>query len=615
MITTILIVLVAVVVLIVIIALAALRFLRADDSDTLDELPGESRAARRTPAEPELELVPAGAGRAVSRPSPPSQQRPVGRGPRPVPADVRGAPGHPAARTRGPREPDIQSRPGLARRPGTGSGPQQVVASAGPPARPKRPADVDARTSSWDSLSDVDYWAELKNDKSLDEVTTNGSGPATASRRTADPRADAPRPAEPRQARPDSGALPVRQRSNGRTAPSPVMRSADPGLTEQIDMRAARPASRYPSDQAIEATAALARLGDQQAPGRRGAPQSSTGPHSSPGLVPGSGQFSNGQRANDQRSNGQRPAASAQRPAPGQRPVPAGERQAAAGQRLAGTGQRPATGPRPAQPPLPAPAAAQAPRPSQSSRPGRSSRPSQAARPGAVLQPNQVPYSNGHSQPLPLDNDPLTSPSFPAINASDSRSYRPRRGGSHSGAHSQPGGYPVQPAASMPTPAPAPPAPASPAPVAPTSIPAANPYGSFVSAPDPSYPQRPASQLDAAGYNSGFAAGQQAIAGGDWYNNLAPDASHAANGYLPAPMPGTNGSGTNGSGGRHGYPPIDYSNLTYSDSAYPDRQPGAHRQTTNGYGHAGPHEQRGYPADAAYGQDGHQGYPGYGNGR
>jgi len=182
----------------------------------------------------------------------------------------------------------------------------------------------------------------------------------------------------------------------------------------------------------------------------------------------------------------------------------------------------------------------------------------------------------------------------------------------------------VQPAPSLPAAAPVPQPPAGPAAVAPApSAPAANPYGSFVSAAEPSYPQAAPSHLDGPGYHSGYAAGQQAVAAGGWYNNLAPDAGQTANGYLPAPAPGLNGTGTNGAnstgtngtGGRHGYPPIDYSNLTYSDSVYPDLPSAGHQQALAGYGHATPGEQRGYPADAVYGQDGYPGYPGYGNGR
>jgi hypothetical protein len=176
----------------------------------------------------------------------------------------------------------------------------------------------------------------------------------------------------------------------------------------------------------------------------------------------------------------------------------------------------------------------------------------------------------------------------------------------------------------MPAAAPVPQAPAASTPISPASDPAANPYGSFVNAAEPGYPQAAPSHLDGAGYRNGYAAGQQAVAAGDWYSNLAPDTGHPANGYLPAPAAGTNGggngssangTGTNGSRGRHGYPPIDYSNLTYSDSVYPDLPPALQQQALAGYGQAGPHEQRGYPADGAYGQDGFQGYPGYGNGR
>src|SRR5271165_176118 len=49
-----------------------------------------------------------------------------------------------------------------------------------------------------------------------------------------------------------------------------------------------------------------------------------------------------------------------------------------------------------------------------------------AAGPASAAPPvPRVNHSGGQARPpLPMDDDPLTSPSFPAINTSDSRSYR-----------------------------------------------------------------------------------------------------------------------------------------------------------------------------------------------
>src|SRR5215468_6080865 len=154
MIQTILIVLVAVVVLIVIIAVLALRYLRADESDTFDDIPDEPRPARR----------PAPQGRA----RPPAQ--PERRPRQPDQATEVWAAGRPA------RPPNDRAPSGFRDR-GAGAprtGPQRPAGqvtrrrdASGPrPARPgARPGGPDAATSSWDSLSDVDYWTELNSDK------------------------------------------------------------------------------------------------------------------------------------------------------------------------------------------------------------------------------------------------------------------------------------------------------------------------------------------------------------------------------------------------------------------------------------------------------------------
>jgi hypothetical protein len=318
------------------------------------------------------------------------------------------------------------------------------------------------------------------------------------------------------------------------------------------------------------------------------------------------------------------------RPGSGQRPdAPAAQQH----QRSSGA-QRPA-GPRQAQPALGA-------------------QPAYQSRPQAPAAP---PYPNGHGNGA-ADNDPLTSPSFPAINDADSRSYRTRRSGGtrpgNSGQHtrppssqdatshqfidyssaprrtaSRPDGYPAQPAAQA-------------AEQQSLTAPAANPYGSYVSQPQPAYseaarpqagypppepPQTPAPSLAAAAY-SGYPAGQQASSVG-WYASPAvaaggPQAAAAPlgqpnDGYLPAA--GIGGTGLNG--GSHvlngsparGYAGIDYSSIRYDDPVYPEAQ-GA----LPGYGSAGrptaQYDQQGYGTpDPSSGQDGYGAYPGgYGTG-
>jgi hypothetical protein len=128
----------------------------------------------------------------------------------------------------------------------------------------------------------------------------------------------------------------------------------------------------------------------------------------------------------------------------------------------------------------------------------------------------------------------------------------------------------------------------------------ANPYGSYVSTPQPPYGQP---------------------ADGAWYGA-------AATGYLPADgySPGRhNGNGHDGNGhngspardqhdGQGGYGTFDYQNLTYQDADYQQAQSMA------GYGQpnqpSGQFDERGYGMpDLAYGQDGYQGHSGYGTGR
>ena len=241
---------------------------------------------------------------------------------------------------------------------------------------------------------------------------------------------------------------------------------------------------------------------------------------------------------------------------------------------------------------------------------------------------------------MPLDDDPLTSPSFPAVNTSDSRSYRGRRSpAGQSGPHTGPqpvggrgagGGY-GEPAAQFPQyPAAAPPRtqPVMQSPPAPV----ANPYGSYVSAPQPVYQDVAPVPPDVAGYGNGYHGNWQAD--GTWYagapGNGVPNhgpASHgagnvdAASGYLPAPE--YNGIDHGGNGyAPVGYDGVDYHGVPYQGAGYqgaayqpgpgPAGAPGSYAPQGN---FAGQYDQRGYgPADVAYGQDGYQAHPGYGPG-
>jgi hypothetical protein len=249
--------------------------------------------------------------------------------------------------------------------------------------------------------------------------------------------------------------------------------------------------------------------------------------------------------------------------------------------------------------------------------------------------------------PAPLDDDPLTSPSFPAVDAADSRSYRTRRPSraNQEPAHAEPrsgphptrgsGGfagpatqYPVQqaqPQAVLPQAV-------QPQQAAPPMPPAANPYGSYVSAPQPGYQDVAPARHDVPAYG-GHANGQQPDAawnGGpasgylpadyNGHGNAQPGGGYGGNGHNGN---GHNGNGHNGNG--HGYNgtgyvtrdqygPIDYENLTYQDdyqSAPP--APGGYPPSNQ---YASQLDERGYGTpEVAYGQDVHQPYPGYGSGR
>jgi hypothetical protein len=581
MIQTILIVLVAVVVLIVIIAVLALRYLRADDSDTFDDIPDEPRPARR-PAEQDLEGPPAAPGR---RPRQPEQVTEAWADDRAARTPDARAPSGSRDRHTGPRPagPQRAASQVTSRREPAGS--RAARASA-------RPDGPESATSSWDSLSDVDYWAELAADKP--EITRANAGPATMGRPGSEPTPDA-RAAGRSATRGDSGQLPVRERQpqsrpsqSSRLASGAAARTNEAGQTEQIDVRAALGLpGRYNGDAAASSPDVL---------GRHGQPRLAAG---------------------------QRPDA----PAKQQRPDAPAKLPRAARQRQA--------------------------QPTSAAQPAYQARP--PAPTGPPPAPAGPPPSNGRGH-SPADNDPLTSPSFPAINASDSRSYRTRpsngasqrdASGQHSRAATDPGAtshqfidYSSAPrrAASQPDGYPMPPAEA---PVQPAALasghqspaaPAANPYGSYVSQPQPTYSEtaRPKADYPSAGYPEaptpslaavpygGYSAGRQA-APADWNGApaIAPGGLQAAaqplsppaDGYLPAA-----GLSRNGLGGRsHTLNGIDYSSIRYDDPVYPDAQGARPGYGTPGYDPQ--YDQQGYRVpDVASGQDEYPAYPGYGNG-
>ncbi len=524
MITTILIVLVAVVVLIVIIAVLALRYLRADDSDTFDDIPDE-------PRRPSRGLAP-GSDQLPAEPSRRSRQRPAAVGAwaadRPSrPVDAHGRPGY--------RDHDTGPRPTVPERAGSQVGGQRRAAAASAsPVRPTRPAradESDSATSSWESLSDVDYWAELAADKA--PVSPVGSGQTPAARRPRETSADLRPPAGTMAAaRGERGQPPVQQR------PQPI-----------------RPAAPLPS------------------------------------RVPDSSPTASSPEARGRHSGS--------RPAVPQRPATPG---------------RGASGPHQVLPTRPQPAAAQA------------------------------PSGNGHFRNGRGDDDPLTSPSFPAINAADSRSYRTRRPANSQPGVSGPNGYPVQTPSQQPIPAQqasalsasAPAGQKSPrqtsprqSPPAQPGAPAANPYGSYVSAPQPAYqpptyqqashPDTATGGRSAPDYTGHPSAPLPAPAG-NWYSALEPGGSggsSATDGYLSAAGLNGAGSGTgrhahNGSAPR-GYTGIDYGSLRYDDQVYPDAQAGGLAGYAAPAQPAAQYEQYGYGGpDVGYPQDGQQGNSGYG---
>jgi hypothetical protein len=295
------------------------------------------------------------------------------------------------------------SGPQKRRRPGSST---QHPDDAPVPARTRRRSGDSSEwdSSEWEKLSDVDYWAELAAQKPL---TTTTAQPA------------APRPATQR----GGAAAGPGQDLEPETL---AARNSVPGGVPRRDPVTGLPV-RGPQPAAAGLAAAAGRTDFVPAP------------------VPGAGAqdhqhlpaASNGDRGSDHRRppasrNGDRGRASRQRP-----PAPsAGE----PGQRfLDAPGRDPGryldVGPAS----LPMPAIRDVP-------PARQGRPRDLppAEPAAVAPPAaRTPPARRERPRVPLDDDPLTSPSFPKVPTSDSRSYRNGRADTPPGGSRAPAQYPA----------------------------------------------------------------------------------------------------------------------------------------------------------------------------
>jgi hypothetical protein len=171
------------------------------------------------------------------------------------------------------------------------------------------------------------------------------------------------------------------------------------------------------------------------------------------------------------------------------------------------------------------------------------------------------------------------------------------------------------------------------APPSSSGSPAANPYGSYVGGPPaqqhPSYPDIAAASRSTADY-PGYSIASQPSGGNGRHS--APSlgngggAGSAADGYLPAATLGAGGPASNGNAQGYsqghsgngsspaGYAGIDYGRLRYDDPLYPDSD-GSGLVDYAAPRQRGKHYDPGYGgSDLGYGQDGYEGYTGYGAG-
>jgi hypothetical protein len=263
--------------------------------------------------------------------------------------------------------------------------------------------------------------------------------------------------------------------------------------------------------------------------------------------------------------------------------------------------------------------------------------------------PGPVRGASPSRPPVDPDDDPLTSPSFPRIQASDSRSYHNGRADTPADGLGAPARHlapteqftsygppaPTRPAArhasgqravpadvggetdrtnpngyppdslldGNPYPLPAASAPAAPAPAAPIASASGNPYGSYVTSDSQAaalshddYPAMPGNGHGS--YLPAAVPGDAGHAANGYWQPAAPDyrPGAAAPGYQdrPAQAPDARDAGARAADYRNGYGRHD--RTAYFPGGYP----------------AGSPDQAGYARQDPYGHDGYGGYPGYG---
>jgi hypothetical protein len=591
MILKILIFLVAVVVLIVIIAFLALRYLRAEDTDNFDDLPAEPRRPARSVPD-ERRQVPAMA--AATRGPGPAAEHVGGPGPERAPAGYRDRGSQP-----GRVAPDRRDGPAAAQRP--------LAASRA------RQRGQNGREKDWDALSDVDYWVELASE----QRATDADSTPPPGRRAADQSADGRRrQAEGRPPRrrvsangqqaPLSGRQPAPSRASG---PRPVQPSvAQPPVAQPPGARAA-----VPEHAVAPPPAAQPPVGQPFAAAPPPAAQPPVGqPFAAahqPGAQPRIPAASRSARPADY--GRPRQAEPRSQHAPGRYRGMADDDPtviAAAPSRFSGplSASPPAAPPgRPAASPAPSPAASPTPPPLASpvAPPLAASAVPPVGRQTAVGQPHPAPPARGHRtdgrsrSAVVSDDDPLTSPSFPAISTSDSRSYRTRRSDSQPrSAPRDPAAYgePSQQPASRPAAAgwsPGPDAYGQPGTGAPVPG-AGNPYGSYVSQSPAAYQPPAATDPDASNPNGFPAGGRPPLTPPEWPGGPA----RFSDGPAATPgLPAANGGYSAGN--------------PYPQTPYPD--PASYPQPAY---RAEQHDQRGYASpDIARSLDSYQGYPRHGS--
>jgi hypothetical protein len=632
----------AVLLLILAIGYFAMRFLRADDTDDFDDdLPAEpsrprgrasaperardgraakepaSRAGRSARGYPDPSLpnpgLPSpglpnpgrpgtsrqGRSQNVARPARGRNSReyaasPPPRAAEPVPDDrgygdrraasPAGARGWAATDAESTQLMGSESRPDLSRPP-SGRGdqgrrdearPAARAASSPRSARAKRSGELSGKD--WDSLSDVDYWAELASDKPL-TTTAQPAGPDGPSTRH-----------EPAAASDATAVLPARRRNGPGGPAAPPLLPGDPGSRGD--------------------------RGDRGQPGQPG--------------QPGRGRTTDRDRATDRGRTADRGRASGRD-----------------------------SGGRPASP------ASRRPRDLPATPYGDSRDPE-----GGIAALARL--GGGGSSPPVLDDDPLTSPSFPAIRDDDSRSYRSRRpeaaAAGYPAASADPlAGYDSRPAersrprgkrarpddypsygqqASRPDAAPGGyPPPAVPVlPSAPAagyrdyadlpattagSTPPGNPYGSYVS-PAPGTPPAARPDRDAYGYPDSQETQRYAQRSG---HHLAPEPAPPAPGHAPpgqSPLGYPGAAQTAAGHGAPGFPagdhpmaggpaadyavPADFSSShvvpIYAAPVPAAPEPAAGGYGSSWYGAPGSAPYAHDPAAGQYGQAPAEGYPG-----